>query len=403
VIDRLYEDVMERHIRRERQMLFLMGPRQVGKTTSCRRASERFDEAHYLNWDNRDHREILVAGPGRVADELDLDRLRERPPVLVLDEIHKWGKWKGFLKGLFDTREDDLRIVVTGSARLDVYRAGGDSLMGRYFAHRMHPLSVAEIVRPESSSDALVSRPAPIDDESYWTLRTYGGFPEPFERDEESFYNRWRQTRSQLLFEEDLRDLTRIRELGQVELLAEFVRRQVASALVYSNLSRDLDASVNSIKNWLETLTQLYYCFQIRPWHRNVKRSLRKRPKFYLWDWSLVDEPGPRAENFVASALLKAVHHWTDRGFGDFRLHFIRDKEQHEVDFAVVRNDEVWFLVEVKTSDTSLSPDLERFQRQTGADHAFQVVLDLDYVDRNCFDTIDPVAVPARTFLSQLV
>jgi len=403
MIDRLYEELVEHHARRHRQILFLMGPRQVGKTTSCRRAAERFEEFHYLNWDNRNHRETIVGGPEEVADALELQRLRETPPLLVLDEIHKWGKWKDFLKGLFDTYEQTLRIVVTGSARMDVFRSGGDSLMGRYFAHRMHPLSVAELARSEAPSDELIAPPSPIDEQDYRTLWEMGGFPEPFEHRDETFYNRWRETRSQLLFNEDLRELTRIRELGQVELLAEFVRRQVGSTLVYSNLSRDLDASVSTVKRWVETLSRLYYCFAIRPWHKNVKRSLRKRPKSYLWDWSLVDEPGARAENMVGSALLKAVHHWTDAGFGEFDLHFVRDKEQHEVDFAVVRDGEVWFLVEVKTSSTSLSSDLERFRDQTGADHAFQVVLEQAYVDRDCFEVNEPVVVPAETFLSQLV
>jgi len=404
MIPRLYEDLIDQHLRTHRQMLFLMGPRQVGKTTSAQRAAEAFEESHYLNWDNREHRRILVGGPESVAEFIELNRLRDHTPVLVLDEIHKWGKWKGFLKGLFDTYQTDVRIVVTGSARLDVLRSGGDSLMGRYFGYRMHPLSIGELARPTARTDALVAPPAELEEGVFEALLETGGFPEPHEKGDEQFHAKWRQTRSQLLFKEDLRDLSRIRELGQVEILADLLVDRVGGTLVYSNLARDLDASVGTIKNWLETLSQLYYCFRIRPWHKNVTRALRKRPKYYLWDWSLLDDdPGARAENFVASALLKAVHYWNDQGLIDFDLRYIRDKQQNEVDFAVIRDNSVWFLVEVKRSDTSLTPALARFQDQTDADHAFQLVTDLPYTDADCFDHADPIVVPARTLLSQLV
>ncbi len=406
MLPRLYEDLIADHLHSHRQMVFLMGPRQVGKTTSARRAVGAFEESHYLNWDNRDHRRILLGGPGAVAEHIETSRLRDHTPVLLLDEIHKWGNWKDFLKGLFDTyvdERDKISIVVTGSARLDVFRSGGDSLMGRYFGYRMHPLSIAELARPEARTDALIAPPNDIPDQAYDTLRTFGGFPEPHEKADDQFYGKWRKTRSQLLFKEDLRDLSRIRELGQVEILAELLVDRVGSTLVYSNLARDLDASVNTIKQWLQTLSQLYYCFPIRPWHKNVSRALRKRPKYYLWDWSLTDDPGARAENLVASALLKAVHYWNDQGLIDFDLRYIRDKQKNEVDFAVIRDDAVWFLVEVKSSDTSLTSSLSRFQSQTNAHHAFQVVMDLDYVDTTCFDHHDPTVVPARTFLSQLV
>ena len=385
-------------------MAFVSGPRQVGKTTTCRAVAEQCETSHYLNWDNRNHRPIILRGPDAIADRVELNRLREHPPVLVLDEIHKWKDWKDLLKGLFDTYGDELAVVVTGSAQLDVFRHGGDSLMGRYFPYRMHPLSVAELVAPTPASPALIREPRELGWADFERLQQMGGFPEPFERDDTQFYNRWRRMRSQLLFQEDLRELTRIRELGQVETLSIFVADRAGSTVNYSSFARDIGASVNTIKSWLETLERLYYCFSVRPWHKNVTRALRKQPKYYLWDWSLLDDQGARAENLVASALLKAVHYWTDMGHGEFSLHFIRDKQQNEVDFAVVRDGSPWFLVEVKSSASkSLSDSLERFQEQTGADHAFQVAMDAPYVNQDCFTTTEPTIVPALTFLSQLV
>lgn len=399
---RLYEHLIQTHFAENRQMLFLMGPRQVGKTTSARRGAADSGAAVYLNWDNGDDRQRILAGPAAIAEALGLDRLREHFPVCTLDELHKFGRWKGLLKGLFDTYGDQARFIVTGSARLDVFKAGGDSLMGRYFGYRMHPLSVAELLAPEAA--ALVRPPAPLGAGAFADLLQFGGYPEPLLRADSRFWRRWSRTRVQQLFKEDLRSLTQVRELGQVETLAELIRQQCGQLTSYASLARAISASVDSVRRWIGILESLYFCYAIRPWHVNVARSLRKEPKYYLWDWSQVPDDGARAENLVASALLKAVHLWSDRGEGDFGLFFLRDKQQREVDFVVVRNGRPWFLVEVKRSGSaSLSPALHLFQRQIGAPHAWQVALDLPYIERDCFAHDQPIIVPAQTFLSQLV
>lgn len=401
---RRYEAVISDHFNNNRQMLFLMGPRQVGKTTTSRESASSFDENLYLNWDNQEHRALVLAGPAAVAGRMQLERLREKTPLLILDEIHRYGRWKNFLKGLFDSYPEKVKILVTGSARLDIFKAGGDSLMGRYFPYRMHPLSVAELVDTGIREDPILCQPRRMDDGAFEALVRFGGFPEPFLRQEQRFSNRWRRLRSQQLFKEDLRDLTRINELDVVESLAEILRRRSGQLTSYSSLARSVNASVDSIRRWLTTLGSLYYCFAVRPWSRNIARALRKEPKYYLWDWSTVEDSGQRAENLVASALLKAVHFWTDQGLGEFGLYFVRDKQKREVDFVVTREDRPWFLVEVKSSGAaSLSPQLAYFQRQSGAAHAFQVALDLPFVDRDCFEEEKPVIVPARTFLAQMV
>ena len=403
-MDRIYNTVVQEHFADNRQMLFLMGPRQVGKTTTARESAAAIGESTYFSWDNSDHRRTLLAGPEAIATALGLHRLREEKPICVLDEIHKYGRWKGLLKALFDTYGDRVRFLVTGSARLDVFKAGGDSLMGRYFPYRMHPLSVAELGSVELPGEELIRAPTKVDDARFLALVSHGGYPEPFLKNSDRFWRRWSATRTQQLMREDLRDLTQVRELGQVETLAELIADRIGNLVSYSSLSRDIGASVDSIRRWTRTLEFLYYCFSVRPWYKNVTRSLRKEPKYFLWDWSQVKDPGARAENMVASALLKAVHAWSDRGQGDFALHFIRDKERREVDFVVVRDGHPWFLVEVKSSgNASISAHLHRFQEQTGAKHAFQVAMDEPYVDRDCFSELRPIVVPARTFLSQLV
>jgi len=400
---RIYDGLLEEHLKEYRQMAFLSGPRQVGKTTSSKEASLESPLHFYFNWDDDRHKAWFIEGSEAIAKQAHLDDFTEVLPILVFDEIHKYRFWKRFLKGFFDLYEKKARIIVTGSARLDVYKKGGDSLMGRYFLYRIHPLSIREIVDPTLPNQEI-RPPREIPEEDYQALLKYGGFPEPYLKRSDLFWNRWKQLRLDQLFKEDIRDLTRIQELSQMRLLADLICEQAAQLVVFSNLASKVKISHVTVQRWMDTLSSLYYCFTLQPWMKNVARSLIKEPKVFLWNWALIENEGARLENFVASHLLKAVHFWTDRGFGDYKLHFLRDKDKREVDFLVVKNKKPWFLVEVKTSgDRNISKSLYHFQEQTGAPHAFQISFDLPYVNRDCFQEKGPIIVPAKTFLSQLI
>ena len=394
---RIYEAVLRDHLLRHRQMAFVSGPRQAGKTTACRAISES-----YLNWDNSEHRRLLLRGPESLAAHLELDRLRPQSPVVVLDELHKYTKWKGLLKGFFDTHGDRARLVVTGSSRLDVFRRGGDSLMGRYFLYRIHPFTVGECCRTGLPDEPL-QEPVDMESADWEALVEHGGFPEPFVRRDSRFTRRWRSLRHEQLAREDLRDLARVADLGAMETLMQLLAESSGRQLVYSALAQEIQVSVDTIKRWCDLLVRLHYGFFVRPWFKNVTKSLRKEPKWFSRDWGGVADEGARSETLVACHLLKAVELWTDLGLGDFELRYLRDKLQREVDFLIVRDRKPWLLVEVKTSETRLSPSLAHFQDQIGAAHAVQVVMNLPFEQVNFLTARRPVVVPARTFLSQLV
>ncbi len=397
---RLYDTVLDEHLSAHRQMALVSGPRQVGKTTTCRNHARA-----YVNWDDIDDREKILAGPAHLIEQFGLSRLSESTPTLLFDELHKYSQWKQFLKGFFDSYSDQIKIVVTGSSRMDVYRRGGDSLMGRYFPYRMHPFSVAELITTELPDPQRIIRPPwkikPDDFEALWN---YGGYPEPFLKREIRFSRRWQSLRLMQLVREDIRDLTQIQQIDQLEMLVRLLSNHSAQQLVYGNLSREVRVSIDTVRRWVEVLRDLHLGFLVKPWFKNVTRSLRKEPKWFLRDWASIKDPGDRAETFVACHLLKAVDGWNDLGLGNFELGYLRDKAKREVDFLVVRDGDPWFLAEVKHGDTSIGKSLQYFQDQLGAPFAFHVVLDADFVDADCFEKPrGPLVVPAKTFLSQLL
>ncbi len=397
---RVYDKVLADHLGSQRQMAMVSGPRQVGKTTTCRQLADL-----YLNWDNADDRALVLRGPGAVAERLGLLRLRASPPTVLFDELHKFKKWKQFLKGFFDTYAEQAHILITGSSRMDIYRRGGDSLMGRYLLYHMHPFTVGEAVWQNlPNPDRIVRDPRPIPEDDFSALWTHGGYPEPFVKRDIRFTRRWRALRMQQLLREEVRDTTQIQQLGQLETVAALLSDRSGQQLVYSNLAAEVQTSVDTMRRWIAVLCHLQMGFLVRPWFKNVSRSLRKEPKWFLRDWSGVNDLGSRAETLVACHLLKAVEGWTDLGLGQFDLGYLRDKDQHEVDFVVVRDGKPWFLAEVKSNDERISPALKYYQDRLDVPFAFQVLMEADFVEADCFAAgRQPIAVPAKTLLSQLL
>lgn len=291
---RIYDSMVKSHLLDYRQMAILTGPRQVGKTTLCRQT-----DRYYFNWDNIDHRQQILAGPEKIAQVCELDRPRSSLPVIVFDELHKFTKWKDYLKGFFDSYEDQCKIIVTGSAKLDFFRQGGDSLMGRYFPYRLHPFSVAELLHATGRKQATIQASQELNADRWENLWTHGGFPEPFLKADQKFTRRWRNLRTQQFIREDLRDYSRVNEIQLLETLAEVLADRSGEQIVYTNLAKQIQVSPQTAKSWVEILVAGHLGFLIRPYFTNISKALRKEPKWYLRDWSGLTGAGSKAETFI--------------------------------------------------------------------------------------------------------
>ena len=336
------------------KMVFVGGPRQVGKTTfALSLLGEDQDESSpaYLSWDVLADRDNILSA-----------RIPGGQNRVVFDEIHKYARWRNLIKGLYDKNRSSVSFIVTGSARLDYYRKGGDSLQGRYHYHRLHPFSVMEC--EHNPDKQLVER-----------LLRFGGFPEPFLKGDPRFHRRWMREHSARVVHEDLRDLENVREVSMLELLLGHLPACVGSPLSVASLSRLLQVAHESVERWLSMFERLYVCYRIPPFGAKRIRAVRKEKKLYLWDWSRVEEPGPRFENMVAGHLLKYCHHVEDTEGHAMELRFIRDTDKREVDFVVLRDGRPEFAVECKSGERSVSPACGYFRERTEIPRFYQVHL----------------------------
>ena len=348
----LYEPV-KRDLKRK--MVILTGPRQVGKTWLAKKLMAEFRTPQYLNFDNFDDARIVQSQ----AWPLNSD-------MVVFDEIHKMKGWKRFIKGVFDTRQDNQSMLVTGSARLDAFRQAGESLAGRYFHFRLNPISVRELRETEKPYEAL-SR-----------LNRFGGFPEPFLSGSETEVSRWRNQYYTDLVREDVLEFSRIQEVKAIRLLLEMLRERVGSPLSYRALAGDLQISPNTVGKYVAILESLCIIFLVRPYHTNVARAVLREPKVYFYDSGYVrGEEGIRLENSCAVCLLKHVQYLQDTAGEEISLHYVRTRDGREIDFALAERNRLSKLIEVKLSDDQPAPALRFFRNHFPDAEACQIVHNL--------------------------
>jgi predicted AAA+ superfamily ATPase len=334
----------------KQKMVFLGGPRQSGKTTLAKMLAEN-DQKRYCNWDDDGDRELLLKGLLPVDEGL-----------IILDEIHKYRFWRRLVKGWFDKKGDVLRILVTGSARLDHYRHGGDSLQGRYHFLRLHPFSVAELG---------LSSVNEVKD-----LLAFGGFPEPYLLKSEVETRRWSREFRTRIVKDEVRDLERVMDLGLIERLCIRLPDLVGSPLSINSLREDLQVSHIAVSHWLEILERLYFIFRLPPFGPPKIRAVKKECKHYHFDWTQVREPGPKFENMVACHLLKWCNYLEDTQGRGMELRYFRDVDLHEVDFVVLEDGKPTLFVECKIKDQDIGKGLLFLHERMPGIPAVQVVLD---------------------------
>jgi len=350
-------------------MVFLSGPRQVGKTTLSKDISRFFKNSLYFSWDILSNKKTLLTNPVFFQD---INRIDSSNPLIIFDEIHKYDHWKNYLKGMYDEFKDEYRFLVSGSGRLDIYKKGGDSLAGRYFTFRLFPFTVAELSPTHRNFNAFLKNPLKGFDlnnknvtKKHWDrLSKVSGFPEPYTNGTAKFYNKWSVNYYHQIIREDIRDIINIKKIDSVEILFSLLPSKIGSPLSINNLAQNIQVTFDSVKNWLRLFELLYLVFRISPWTKKINRSILKEKKLYLYNYSEIQDAGAKFENMVALELLRAITNWNDYGFGEFKLHFIKTKEKQEVDFLIVQNNKPFLLVETKFSDTNVSKTLLQLQEQ---------------------------------------
>jgi predicted AAA+ superfamily ATPase len=401
---KLYFKVWD-ELAQEKSMVFMVGPRQAGKTTLAQIISRSFANNLYFNWDIPGHRTKFFANPNFFED---VTRKDDSKPLIILDEIHKFKDWKNFLKGTYDKFHDRYLFLVSGSGRLDVYQKGGDSLAGRYYLFRLWPFTIAELGGINLDIEAFLKNPLGIRivkreelKEKWNRLSELSGFPEPYLANKKASYRRWSNTYSNQLIREDIRDLTAVKSVKEMETLYYLLPSKVGSPLSIPSLASDLRVTYNSIRNWLSVFEMFFLVFSVYPWTKKISRAIQKERKVYLWDSPRIEDESRRFENMVAAELWRAITQWNDLGNGKFSLHFIKNKEKQEVDFLIANGGKPFLLVEAKISEAQPSPSLRKFQTSLNIP-AVQLLLEHDGYKLISNSGQNILIAPAYQWLSQL-
>lgn len=324
-----------------KKMVFLVGPRQVGKTWLAKDIGLSFEKTVYLNYDNLEDQKIIK----EVA-------WLESTQLLILDELHKMPDWKNYLKGIYDTKSESLSILVTGGARLDIIKQIGDSLAGRFYLHRLLPFSPAEFISSDLHCDLekLIAR---------------GGYPEPYLAESDIEANRWRMHYMDSLLRTDAFDYNQITNIKSMQLVFQLLQERVGSPISYQSIAEDAKISPHTVKKYIEILEALYIIFCVTPFSKNIARSLVKQPKIYFFDNGLVKGGvGEKLENFLAICLLKHTYANIDSQGENCALHYLRTKDGQEIDFALVKENKIEKIIEVKQANNTISPPLQAFHKK---------------------------------------
>lgn len=372
-----------------RQMRFIAGPRQSGKTTLARSfLKTSHSESLYYNWDEKSIRLNFLSDPHFFYETIKKEGIKK--PWICFDEIHKTKNWKNFLKAHFDHYENRLNTIVTGSARLNLFRRSGDSLAGRYFLFHLYPFSLSELnqrsILKEVKLDAVSFIESRLDTniknsrQNLNNLLSYGGFPEPLFKASESFHRIWQRDYLEKLIYEDIKDLSYIKNLDDISLLVKLLPERIGNPLSINSLKENLELNHETVRNYIKYLNLLYLTFQIKPYSKRQKYSVKKEQKLYFHDWTRIFDESCKFENFVACELLSLISLWTDAGLTNAELYYLRQKDKSETDFLIIKDNRPWLMIEVKLNATNIDPHHYRLSEILGNIPVVQIVLSGDHI-----------------------
>lgn len=350
----------------EKNMLFLAGPRQAGKTTLANQVADKYKNKAYLNWDILTDKQKVITDPTFFQT---LNRQDDSKPLVIFDEIHKYKKWKNYLKGIYDEFNYDYRFLISGSGRLDIYQKDGDSLAGRYLMLHLFPFTLSELAGQNLNFANFIKNPLQFKlstekkTQKIWKrLQMLSGFPDPYTQNKQTFWFKWSNNYVNQIIREDIRDLSGIKNIDNASLLFSLLPLKVGSPLSINNLANDLQVSFDTVKNWLNLFDLAYLTFRLSPWSRKIARAISKEKKIYLFNYPFIKSESIRFENMIALELYKAIFNWNELGYGHFNLHYLKNKEKEEVDFLITQNNNPFLLIEAKYSDLEPAKSLLNFQ-----------------------------------------
>ena len=361
----IYENIWKK-LSAYKQMVFIAGPRQAGKTTLTQILAEDFTNSLYFNWDILEEKRKLIENPSFYEE---VNRKDNSVPLIIFDELHKYSNWKNYLKSVYDRDKDNYKFIVSGSGRLDMYQKGGDSLAGRYFIFYLWPLTLAELAGNNLSFEQFTSNFIEIHTcanktQLIWNnLSQFSGFPDPYLNGTDPFYQIWSNTYKKQLLREDIRDLASLRSFDDVEILFSLLPSKIGNPLSMASLARDIHVSFDSVRSWIEIFENFFMVFRIPPWSQKISRAITKEKKLYLFDYASIESPSAKFENMVALELFRAISNWNDLGLGNFSLHYLRNRDKEEVDFLLLNNNNPILLIETKLSDDNAAKSLKKFQK----------------------------------------
>lgn len=387
---RIYEAMIREGLEQGVSMFFLCGPGRVGKTALAKALAG--EEGIYMNWEKEDDRRSLVADPAEILARIN--GATGRGAVLILDGVHKGDEWDRFFEKMYGMYKEIFRIIVIG----DFYER--ESELGAVY--RVHPFSMGERLNWKLTRD-MFRRPEGITDIGLERFLRVGGFPEVFCDGDREFVEGWRHAGDEGLMQEVQRYIKDASMSSKVEDLMEFIRQRSGEYFDYSDVAEKTKMAELTVRGWTEILEREYYCYKLCSWSDRGEGSLLGKAKYYLWDWSRVEDMGARIGNFVASHLLKAVDFWNDTGRGEYGLFFVEGEGGDDVDFLVVQDGEPWMLCDVRISqDEPLSEALLGAKEELNPEYVFSLRYDMAYTGFDIRELKEPRVVSMRTFLSQL-